>query len=481
MLSHGGRTRVRRRARLLALLGSAVLLAAACGSGGGGTANVQASADNNLVAMTNPDIMEGLTPQTSAGSNSIASFYTYYHQIWHQKLPHLKITEVQVPDESTEITKTLLGQNAGDPPDLIGLHDTVPELVQRGALTDLTPYFKKAGITPSDFLPAMASYARYDGKWYALPGASNPTSGDLLVIPKYLSAAGVDPNNLPRTWTQLLRESEKVVQFGPGHTLERIGEPVVGASDIYMIDEFCGGPSIWNAKTGYQASSSCVENYFKYEKQLVEAYGGWSTYERFITGDPGPWSCSPKDYVATGKELFDLDAYWTGGQIDHRYNLTWKLSDAPSQNGQLNKGIELTAWMLAIPKGAKDPQAAFDFWLTTFYNYGYLAGPTTNGYTRGSQVQAWNQQLIKAQGRIRSKNGYAGNPISSALQVVASEASISDTSYPRGTFTAQYTTIMTDAWNNIAYNKMSVGQALSHAQQQINSQEHSMAGGVSAN
>ena len=382
----------RGRGRLLALLGSAGLLVAACGSSGGGAAG----GDGALVAMTYPGIMQGLTQETSRGSDSTASLYTYYHQVWRQRLPHLKVTEVQVPDETTEITRTLLGERSGDP-DLIGLHDTVPGLVRRGALTDLTPYLEKAGITPSDFLPAMAGYARHDGRWYAMPAASNPTDGDLLVIPKYLRAAGLDPDNLPRTWTQLLQESVRVTRFGPGHALERIGEPVTGASDIYAIDEYCGGPAIWNASGGYQATAPCIESYFKnlYEKELVDAYGGWSAYERFISGDPGQWSCSSGDYLATGRVLLDLDAYSTGAQIDRCYDLSWKLGYAPSQSGQLNRGLELTDWVLAIPKGAKHPQAAFDFWLTTFYNDGYLAGRWRR---RGSRRAATGPDPVSAPG-----------------------------------------------------------------------------------
>ncbi len=473
----------RYRPRLHPLLGlctAALLVATWAGGQGGVNASLLAyPKDTQLTVMTNPDILEGLTAKSASGSNSIASWYTYYHQIWAKDFPNLKITEIQVPDEPTEITKTLLGENAGDPPDLIGLHETLPEMVQRGALMDLTPFFKKAAINPNDFYGPMANYARYGGQWYAMPGASNPTSGDLLVVPKYLTAAGLNPNKLPTTWAGLLQASEKVTQFGPGHELERIGEPVE-ATSWNMINQYCDGQVVWNAKTGYQADSPCIKSFFNYEKKLTDFYGGWQSYEKFINGNPGPWSCAKNDYYATGKILLPIDAYWTGGQMDGCYNLTWQLSPGPTATGTLagDKGMEQVAWMLAIPKGAKHPQAAFDFWLATIYQNGYLDGPTTNGYVRSSEAQKWNQDYIQTEATKRQQAGYAGNPMASALKVVAEETAHSQVSYPRGAFTDQYVTIMTDAWNNIAFGKMSVSQALSNAQKQIDSQEKSTPGGI---
>ena len=37
--------------------------------------------------------------------------------------------------------------------------------------------------------------------------------------------------------------------------------------------------------------------------------------------------------------------------------------------------------MVAIPTGAKHARLAFDFAKYTLWDYGYVQGPTTNGYT----------------------------------------------------------------------------------------------------
>jgi ABC-type glycerol-3-phosphate transport system substrate-binding protein len=466
--------------RVLSVVGAGLLLATACGSGGTGGGGVSSTSNQSLAVMSTPGSFSGLTKAAAQGVNSRASWWTYYHGVWAKALPNLKINEISVPDYPTLDTKLLLAENAGNPPDLVSVSDEIPQLVQKGELMNLTPFFKKAGISPSDFLGPMASYARYGGSWYALPAASGPSDGDLLVVPSRLSAAGLNPNNLPTSWEQLWQDTKKVTQFGPDHTLERIGEPVVG-NNIYDENLYCGSTVIWNPKSGYQANTPCIKSFFNYEKRLVDFYGGWTAYNKFIAGDPGVYSCSTKSYIATGKELFSIDAYWTGGQMDQCYNLDWKLAPSPTMSGKgVNKGTQLAEWYLAIPKGAKNPQAAFDLWKATFYDNGFLAGPTTNGYVRPNQATAWDNSLIKVQAKIRKQHHFAGNPMASALKVVSTEAASSEVAYPRGTVTPQFTTIMTDTWNNIALNNMSVDEALQKAQQQINTQEHSQPGGVSA-
>jgi ABC-type glycerol-3-phosphate transport system substrate-binding protein len=445
---------------------------------GGCASSGKASGDSNqMTIMTNANVISGVTPKTSHGVNSISSWYTYYHAVWAKDLPKLKISEVQVPDIPTAVTKTLLAVNAGNPTDLIGVSDALPQLVQRGALTNLDKYYKAAGIKPSDFVPALAQFVRYNGHWYGLPGASNPTAEDLLFIPKMLTEAGLNPNAVPRTFDGLWTATQKVTEFGPNHAIKRIGIPVSG-SNADMENLFCGSNATWDPKGGYHADSPCLRKYFEYEKKLIDFYGGLTAYNKFASTDPGPYGCSPKYHMATGQQLFNFSAYWEGGQIDHCYNLDWAMSWAPSQTGDINHGIRSTAWVMAVPKGAANVQAAFDFWKTTMYDNGALAGPTTNGYTRPTQAQQWDKQLSQAQSKIRAKNGYAGNPMVDALKIVDKESTIAAGSYPRGTFTSQYTTIMTEAWNNIAYNKSSIADALSGAQKQIDSKERATPGGV---
>jgi ABC-type glycerol-3-phosphate transport system substrate-binding protein len=444
-----------------------------------------------LTIMTSPVVWLGMTKKSSGGSNSIAAWYTYYHSIWAKDFPNVTIKEIEVPDDTTMVTKTLLGVESGNPPDLVAMHEQLPGLVERGALTNLTPYYKAAGITPSDMLAPLSNFARYGGQWYAMPGASSPTVNSLFYIPKFVQAAGISPNAVPSTWSGLMAASKKVVKFGPSHTLERVGEPVLlGTTDnesvaqFYSIgDLYCGYEAYWNAKTGYHLNAPCLLNFARYEQQLVNLYGGWSGYQKFISGDPGPWSCSPNDYSATGKILFEETfAYWDGVQFDRCYNLQWALGPPPTQSGTSTQQSQMfqTQWFVAIPRGAKNPQLAFDFWLKTVYDNGQLTGPTTNGYVRASTAGAWWKDLVSVEAQTRAAKHFSGNPIASFVPLETKEANLANGQFAKSTIGAFVDQQIGDAWNNVMYKHESVAKAFGAAQNLVVQQEHSQPGGVLA-
>ena len=444
-----------------------------------------------LVIMTNPTTWEGMTAKTSGGSNSIAAWYSYYHAIWAKDFPNVTVQEIQVPDDTTEITKTLLGVESGNPPDLVAMHDQIPELVERGALTNLTPYYKAAGITPSDMLTPLSSFARYGGQWYAMPGASSPTVNSLFYVPKFVQAAGISSNSVPSTWPALMAASKKVVKFGPNHVLERVGEPVVlGSTDnestgqFYTIgDLYCGYEAYWNAQTGFHINAPCLLNFARYQQQLVNLYGGWTTYQKFISGDPGPWSCSPNDYSATGKILFeDTFAYWDGVQFDRCFNLQWALGPVPTVNGTNGEAAQMQQdqWFVAIPRGAQYPQLAFDFWLKTVYDNGQLTGPTTNGYVREATAAAWWKDLVNVEAQTRASHHFSGNPIAGFVPLETKEANLANGQFAKSTIDAYVDTQIGDAWNNVMYKHESVTQAFDAAQNLVVQQEHNTQGGVLA-
>ena len=207
------------------------------GSTGGSATN------NDLTVMTNTSILSGLTAKSFDPKNTISSWYGVYHDLWDKQFPKMKINEVQVKDDDAEVTKTLLSVNAGNPPDLIGVHQQLPQLVQRGALENLDKYYNAAGIKPSDFLGPLADYVRYDGHWYGLPGASNP-SYNLFYIPAQLKAAGFDPQNVPKTFDQLFAASQKAVKFTANGDLQRVGYPV--DTGLNLINLYCGKPTTYD-------------------------------------------------------------------------------------------------------------------------------------------------------------------------------------------------------------------------------------------
>lgn len=435
----------------------------------------------------------GLTAKAASQSPQ-SSFYPFYSKIWAKDFPKLTLNEIDVQNNDVVASKTILGVEASDPPDLVSVGYTLPELVSKGALMDLSPFFKEAGLTPKDFLAPMVRTTYINGQWYAMPSSSSPTEGDVLYIPKFDQAAGLNPKDMPKTWNALLAASKKVTRFGPGHVLERIGEPVAVPSGLQwgtipesgfdtFATSYCGYDAFYNQRTGFHINAPCILNFLNYELDLVKLYGGWASYSRFMSGDPGPWSCSNSDYLATGKVLLDIeDAYWTGLQLSNCYNLQWSLSQYPTQHGRLSEvsAMNVTQWSLAIPKGVPSnlATAAFDLWLDTFYFHGALSGPSTNGYVSLSQASGWWSNIVKEQAATRKKHGFAGNPIASLVPMEKAEAAVADYGFPDSTILSSVYTAVANAWESVVYKHESIKQAFDSAQAVVAHEEQTTPGAI---
>ncbi len=139
-----------------------------------------------------------------------------------------------------------------------------------------------------------------------------------------------------------------------------------------------------------------------------------------------------------------------------------------------------TQWFVAIPRGAKNPQLAFDFWLKTVYDNGQLTGPTTNGYVRPSTAGAWWKDLVNVEASTRAAKHFPGNPMANFVPLETKEAALGQGQYAKSTIGAYVDTAIGDAWNNVMYKDESVTKAFDDAQSLVEQQEHSQPGGILA-
>ncbi len=490
------RRRPHRTAPLVGVALAGALILAACSSPGAkssGSINTapRDTSSGTLSILDYPNIWEGFTKASASGASAISSWYTYYHDVWEHYLPNTVINESTVPNETSEVERTILGVSSGNPPDLIGVGTQLPVLVQKGALMNLDPYFKAYGLSPSDFLPALSRYARYNGSWYAMPAVNLPTMEDVMFVPSYVAAAGLNPSSPPRTFAAMFAMTKKVTKFSPSGALERIGFDLVlpsgeaadpgltaGAAGAFQEEAglFCDNPGItWSSKTGYNFTSPCFERFVKYLQTVIDFYGGYNNYLKFMAGDPGPWSCSPNDYFNKGKILYAISAFWAGIQSDRCYPTQYEFSYAPTGTGTMSSlsAVESTAWMLAIPKGAPDPGLAFKFWYDTLYLNAQLDGPTTNGYLSARQEKPWIQNLVSVESKVRTQKGFPGNPITSYENILGTEGALANFAFPQSPVTAQYDQAATTAVNAVLYHQKSITAAMQSAQSYIEGVERS--------
>lgn len=111
----------------------------------------------------------------------------------------------------------------GDPPDVAGLYDyAVPQFAEFGALTPLDDLVaKSAAIDPNVFKPIWIEICTHDAQLYALPSA--PYTIALYYNRRLFRAAGLDPNQPPRTIAELDAYSRALTRRGPDGKITQLG------------------------------------------------------------------------------------------------------------------------------------------------------------------------------------------------------------------------------------------------------------------
>jgi multiple sugar transport system substrate-binding protein len=126
---------------------------------------------------------------------------------------HLKVVlHLTPPNDDTSQLATAI--RAGSPPDVVGLNDIdVPTFSHEGALMDLTKYINALPYKKS-LSPGHLALATIGSKYYGLPYLA-----DLSVLwynKKLFSEAGLNPNDPPTNYTQIMTDATKISALGHG-------------------------------------------------------------------------------------------------------------------------------------------------------------------------------------------------------------------------------------------------------------------------
>ena len=126
---------------------------------------------------------------------------------------HLKVVlHLTPPNDDTSQLATAI--RAGSPPDVVGLNDIdVPTFSHEGALMDLTKYINALPYK-SSLSPGHLALATIGSQYYGLPYLA-----DLSVLwynKKLFTEAGLNPNDPPTDYAQIVTDSEKIGALGHG-------------------------------------------------------------------------------------------------------------------------------------------------------------------------------------------------------------------------------------------------------------------------
>jgi multiple sugar transport system substrate-binding protein len=128
----------------------------------------------------------------------------------HKNL-QVKLTLTSINDDTTSLATSI---RAGDPPDVVGLNDIdMPAFTSNGSFMNLTPYIDKLPYK-ADLSPGHMGLATYNGQLYGVPYWA-----DLSVLwynKTLFSQAGLNPNDPPTTYAQILSDAQAINKLGHG-------------------------------------------------------------------------------------------------------------------------------------------------------------------------------------------------------------------------------------------------------------------------
>ncbi|MET8407038.1 ABC transporter substrate-binding protein [Streptomyces sp. NPDC005195] len=341
----------RKVATALAASASLALLTSACTGQSDSSANDDASKDTTINfwhAWSAPGEVQGV-------KSLVAGFEKAHPNI------HVNIVANMTDDKINQALRS-----GGDKaPDVISSFTTnnVGKFCSSGALVDLNPFFKKAGIDAATTFPkAMNEYTQFDGN-----RCSVPLLGDaygLYYNKTAFKKAGIATP--PKTWSEFETDAKKLtvskgdsysqLGFMPNyHGWESTTEHYFGQFSPTYFDK-SGKSSI--------AKDPAFDAGFTLQKKLVDELGGYQKLEKYRSKLGDEWG--PKHPFHTGQVAMQLDGEWRLGMAE-----------------EAKPGFEIGVAPLPVPDDQADQ-----------YGKGYITG-TIAGIAATSKKQNAAWELVK--------------------------------------------------------------------------------------
>ena len=220
--------RHKQRLLVVAVLGVAALLAAACG----GSSGSSSSQSTKTFGVNATGTVHFWARQATDGpAKALVAAFNATHK-------NLKVVlHLTPPNDDTSQLATAI--RAGSVPDVVGLNDIdVPEFSHQNALMNLTKYINALPYK-SSLSPGHLKLATYNGQDYGLPYLA-----DLSVLwynKKLFKEAGLNPNDPPTSYAQIVSDAKKITALGHGIYGFSFAGDCQGCLGFTML------PSLWAA------------------------------------------------------------------------------------------------------------------------------------------------------------------------------------------------------------------------------------------
>ncbi|GAA3994055.1 extracellular solute-binding protein [Allokutzneria multivorans] len=273
------------------------------------------------------------------------------------KFPNIEIKHEGNQDDD-KITGAVRG---GNPPDvaMTFMTDNLGQFCSSGSWQNLKGYLDRDKVDLSVIPQAVRDYTDFKGTRCALPMLADVYG--LFYNKDLFSSAGIA--EVPKTTDQLLEAAKRLTQKNPDGSIKVAG--FLPSMPFYNNQAQIWAPS-WGARyldaNGKSALAGSAEwkAMFEFQKKLVEFYG-YENLERFRAGLGQEYSADHA--FQQGKLAMIMDGeYRTAFIADQSPNIAFGTAPFPHSPARPDRadGAFATGTIIGIPKGAKNPGAAWE-------------------------------------------------------------------------------------------------------------------------
>ncbi|MEV6674329.1 ABC transporter substrate-binding protein [Streptomyces sp. NPDC051162] len=256
-----------------------------------------------------------------------------------------------------------LRAGGSDAPDVVSSFttDNVGQYCSSGMWADLDPFMRKSGLDKEKVFPkTLLGYTSYEGRQCALPLLADAYG--LYYNKDAFEKAGI--SRPPRTMSEFREDAAKLTRRTSGGSYQQLGYMpdfrFYQNSPDRLLAQW--GPRYFDEKGKARlADSPDTAEFFRVQRDLIDAQGGYGPLERFRTtfGD----EMSSQNAFLTGKVAMHMDGEWRGLMLDEaKPSFRWATAPMPVPDDRpetYGRGY-LTGTVAGIAHSSKHQNAAWE-------------------------------------------------------------------------------------------------------------------------